>query len=235
MFVLVACEESQVVCSAFRSLGHIAFSCDIKPCSGGHPEWHIFGDCLPLLNGRCSFTTSDGVFHTLSDRWDLIIAHPPCTYLSNAGNAHLNQPGRKDKRLQAADFFMQFVNADCDRICIENPPGYMNSHYRPADQQVHPYFFSHSVGDENYQFKRTNFWLFGLSPLFYNVSVPAPEPVYFTSRPDGTLKKRYFVDSCSGSDRAAMRSVTFPGIAFAMASQWGSNVQLFFDDIIKDP
>lgn len=232
MYVLVACEESQVVCSAFREFGHIAFSCDIKPCSGGHPEWHILGDCLPLLNGRCSFTTCDGVVHSLSDRWDLIVAHPPCTFLSNAGNAHLNQPGRYDKRLQAAEFFMCFVNADCPRICIENPPGFMNSHYRIADQQVHPYFFSRSIGDEDYQFKRTNFWLFGLSPLFYNVSVPPPEPVYVTVRADGSTVNQYFVQTCSGVDRAAKRSKFFPGVARAMAEQWGSNVQLYFDDFI---
>lgn len=233
MDILIACEESQVVCAAFRELGHNAFSCDIKPCSGGHPEWHIIGDCSELLNGHCVFTTCDGAVHIIAERWDMIIAHPPCTYLSNAGNRHINQPGREMKRTLAADFFMKFVNCDCERVCIENPAGYMNSHYRTADQQIHPYFFSRSVGDEDYQLKRTNLWLFGLEPLDYNIVVPQPQPISVTVRSDGIVKKQYYTQTCSGKDRATMRSKTFPGVARAMAEQWGNNVQLFFGDILK--
>ena len=100
MRVLVACEESQEVCKAFRARGHEAFSCDIQECSGGHPEWHIIGDCLPLLNGNCTFQTADGVTYILPDRWDLIVAHPPCTYLTVSGNRWFNVERYGDKAVQ---------------------------------------------------------------------------------------------------------------------------------------
>ena len=122
MKVLVACEESQRVCSAFRALGHEAYSCDIIDCSGGRYEWHIKQDVLPLLNGNCKFTTADGTEHTVSGKWDLIIAHPPCTYLSNAGACRLYpKKGQLDqerykKGLQAKAFFMKLYNADCEHI-----------------------------------------------------------------------------------------------------------------------
>lgn len=210
MKVLIACEESQIECIEFRKLGHESYSCDILPCSGGHPEWHIKSDVLPLLNGRCLFTTCDGVQHVITTRWDLIIAHPPCTYLSNAGNAHLNQPGRSEKRSIAADFFMRFVNADCMRIAIENPPGYMNTFYRPADQTIHPYFF----GDP--ELKRTCLWLKGLPLLYYTNLLDKPSPIYTTFR-DGKIKNRYRTEALSS---AFLRSKSFPGIAAAMAAQW---------------
>ena len=127
MNVLIACEESQAVCKAFRAKGHNAFSCDIQECSGGHPEWHICGDVLPLINGNCEFVTMDSEKHEICGKWDLLIAHPPCTYLSNAGACRLYpRKGELDKEryakgLQAKEFFMRFYNADCDKICIENP------------------------------------------------------------------------------------------------------------------
>ena len=172
MRVLVACEESQAVTIELRKLGHEAYSCDIIDCSGGHPEWHIQGDVLNILNPyMCwkpweeygygiQFETMDGKYHFVSNKWDLIIAHPPCTYLTNAGTRHysfkMKPPekvyARMALREEAADFFMQFVNADCDRICIENPVGYMNSKYRKPDQTVHPYWFAKDENDEeNYQ------------------------------------------------------------------------------------
>ena len=130
MNVLVACEESQRVCIAFRERGHRAFSCDILECSGGHPEWHVQGDVLPLLNGNCTFQTMDGANHTQGGRWDLIIAHPPCTYLSNAGACrmyrvvdgkhHINAE-RYKKMLNGKRFFLLMLNADCDHIAVENP------------------------------------------------------------------------------------------------------------------
>lgn len=130
MNVLVACEESQTVCKAFRERGHRAFSCDIQECSGGHPEWHIKGDVLPLLNGNCTFQTSDTHTHTQNGQWDLIIAHPPCTYLCLSGQKHCNVElyGEKaieriNDREKAVAFFMSFVNADCQKIAIENPVG----------------------------------------------------------------------------------------------------------------
>ena len=128
MKVLVACEESQQVCMAFRQRGHEAYSCDIQECSGGHPEWHIQGDVIEVLNGKCSFETADGTTHKIEGKWDLIIAHPPCTYLTNAGTRQysfkMNPPEKVYARMvlreEAADFFMKFVNADCEKIAIEN-------------------------------------------------------------------------------------------------------------------
>ena len=138
MKVLIACEESQRVCIEFRKLGHEAYSCDIEPCSGGHPEWHIKSDVIRLINGYCIFTTMDGKNHYINDKWDMIIAFPPCTYLTNAGTRHFSlkcsTPEKIEKRLKlrqkASEFFMQFANADCDKIAIENPVGYMNGHWR---------------------------------------------------------------------------------------------------------
>jgi hypothetical protein len=127
MNVLVACEESQRVCAAFREKGHNAFSCDIQECSGGHPEWHIMGDVLQVLNGSCLFGTQDDTIHKIDGRWDLIIAHPPCTYLTNAGACRMYpqkgkiDPNRFAKAMEAKKFFMAFLNADCEKICIENP------------------------------------------------------------------------------------------------------------------
>ena len=135
MNVLVACEESQAVCKAFREKGHNAFSCDIQECSGGHPEWHIQGDVLEILNPHqisnsfygIVFRTVDGEAHAIKGKWDMIIAHPPCTYMSNAGacrlypkKGQLNEE-RYQKGLEAKDFFLQFINADCDKIAVENP------------------------------------------------------------------------------------------------------------------
>ena len=149
MKVLIACEESQRVCTAFRELGHKAYSCDVIECSGGHPEWHIQGDALKYINGRCEFKTCDGETHAIDGKWDLLIAHPPCTYLSIAcTQGHtlkkrtLQQiSDRTMLRIQAQQFFMAFVNADCEQIAIENPVGVMNSVYRSPDQIIHPYYF----------------------------------------------------------------------------------------------
>lgn len=228
MKVLVCCEESQVVCNAFREKGHEAYSCDIIDCSGGHPEWHIKQDVLPLLNGNCDFKTSDGVIHLILGKWDLIIAHPPCTYLSFAGNRHFNVERYGDKALErihkrdlAADFFMKFINADCEKIAVENPVGYMNSFYRSPDCIVHPYYFASSDDTENYQMKRTCFWLKGLPGLIYERNKPKPFPSYIDK--SGTYKKRYFTESISGGSLAAqrLRSKTFSSVAAAMAEQWG--------------
>lgn len=197
MKILCACEESQVVTLALRELGHEAYSCDIKPCSGGFPEFHLMCDVIPLL----------------SESWDMIIAFPPCTYLSFAGNRHLCQPGRLEKRLAAAEFFMKFVNAPCEHIAIENPVGYMNSVYRRPDQIIHPYYF----GDPF--MKRTCLWLKNLPQLYPTNTLKRPEPVYVQSNG----KKRYWVETVSSSDRQSIRSKTFPGIAAAMAFQWTHN------------
>lgn len=226
MNVLIACEESQTECKAFRERGHRAFSCDIQPCSGGHPEWHIQGDVLPLLNGRCTFQTMDSHTHTQAGPWDLIIAHPPCTFLSHAGNAYLDQPGRKEKRLEAADFFMAFTKTNCPRVCIENPVGYMNSAFRKPDQTIHPYYFAERGDKENYVLKKTCFWLFGLTPLYYDWPKYRPNPVYLTIRKNGEIKASHHTEAIGNTnDRAKRRSKSFPPIAAAMAEQWGGDYE----------
>lgn len=164
MNVLVACEESQAVCKAFREKGHEAYSCDILPCSGGHPEWHIQGDALEVLNGRCDFETADGSTHNIDGRWDLIIAHPPCTYLTNAGarwlyaGGQLNQE-RYKKGLEAKEFFINFLNADCERIAVENPVPSCVYGLPQYSQTVQPYEHGHP------NTKKTCLWLKGLDKL----------------------------------------------------------------------
>ena len=166
MKVLVACEESQAVCKEFRKLGHEAYSCDIIECSGGHPEWHIRWDALELINGNCSFMTCDGELHSINGKWDVVIAFPPCTYLTVTGNRWFNierygeKAVRRHKdREKAIEFFMAFANADCDKIAIENPVGVMGSIWRKSDQIIQPYQFGHP------QRKTTCLWLKGLPKL----------------------------------------------------------------------
>lgn len=220
MKVLIACEESQVVCQAFREKGFESYSCDILDCSGGRPDWHINQDVLPLLNGRCQFTTCDGVIHTIKDKWDLIIAHPPCTYLTVTGNRWFNVDIYGDKAIQrfkyrdlAINFFMQFVNADCDRIAIENPVGIISTIWRKPDQIIQPYFFGDPVE------KKTCLWLKGLPLLVSSNVVAPPERVKFSS---GKSMPKWYADlwHLPCKERSRLRSQTFPGIANAMANQW---------------
>ena len=168
MKVLVACEESQAVCIAFRQLGHEAFSCDTQECSGGHPEWHIKGDVLPLINGNKPFITMDGELHAIVGTWDLLIAFPPCTYLTNAGSVRLRVKGeinkeRMAKAIEAKAFFMKFLEADCQKICVENPtPGRI--HQLPEyTQAIQPWWFGHPYT------KRTCLWLKNLPPLLLRI------------------------------------------------------------------
>ena len=218
MKVLVACEESQRVCTAFRERGHEAYSCDIIECSGGHPEWHIKHDVLPLLNGRCEFITCDGIRHYIDGKWDLIIAHPPCTYLSNAGACRLYQKRgqlnteRYKKGLEAKEFFMQFINADCERIAIENPVHSKIFEMPKYTQEIQPYQFGHPVS------KKTRLWLKNLSPLVYTNVIDCKS----TFLPSGTGRKiKSSYGACKRGNDAVERSKTFPGIAKAMAEQWG--------------
>lgn len=244
MKILVACEESQRVCIELRKLGHEAYSCDIQEPSGGHPEWHILDDALEVLNPYLlkdysgfvtkgiRFETKDGNQHIIPGRWDMIIAHPPCTYLSTVATRHhslkcaslekINE--RTLKRVEAMRFFMSIANADCDLIAIENPTGIMNTAYRKPDCIVHPYYFAQSEKDiENYVLKRSCFWLKGLPPLRPTNTLPKPEPFGYTK----SGKPINFVEAhgkirgleCD-SDSAKARSKTFPGIAKAMAEQW---------------
>lgn len=212
MKILVACEESQRVCIAFRNKGHEAYSCDIQECSGGHPEWHIQKDALQVI-------TEPG--------WDLIIAHPPCTYLTNAGIKYFDESVygekarlRKELRQDAVEFFMQFINADCPRICVENPIGYMSSHYRPPDQIIHPWMFGDNV------MKSTCLWLKGLPNLVPEITVKPEIPTveYYNENAGRTYRmSQWYVDTwkVDKKERAKVRSKTFPGIARAMAEQWG--------------
>lgn len=220
MKVLVACEESQTVCKAFRAKGHEAYSCDIQPCSGGHPEWHICNDVLDIINGNTEFFTCDGTLHIIN-AWDMIIAHPPCTYLTNTGNRWFNVQRYGDKAIQrvksreeAAQFFMAFVNAPCEHIAIENPVGYMSTHYRKADQIIQPYMFGHEAE------KRTCLWLKNLPALKATNVVKPPERVRFAS---GKSMPQWYADAwhMSSEERSKFRSKTFQGIAQAMADQWG--------------
>lgn len=229
MNILIACEESQEVCKAFRRRGHTAWSCDIEPCSGGHEEWHIQGDVLPYLNGNCDFTTADGTKHHQQGKWDLIVAHPPCTYLTISGNRWFNVERYGDKAIQrmaererAAEFFMRFVNADCDRIAIENPIGYMNSHYRKPDQTIQPYMFGHPVG------KSTCLWLKNLPPLM-PTEIVEPERIHSKGRTGGYSGASWYATDENGRilswndpRTAKIRSKTYHGIAEAIAEQWGS-------------
>lgn len=221
MNVLVACEESQEVCKAFRLRGHRAFSCDLQECSGGHPEWHIQGDCLPILWGRCDVTTMDGEKHTIPDKWDLIIAHPPCTYLTVTGNRWFNRELYGEKAIQrwrdrdeAINFFMAFVNAKCEHIAIENPVGIMSTIWRKPDQIIQPYMFGDAFE------KKTCLWLRGL-PILKPTNIVSPPPrVVFDS---GKSMPAWYAEAWKlpKAERSKMRSKTFPGIAKAMAEQWG--------------
>jgi hypothetical protein len=219
MKILVACEESQVVTIEFRKLGHEAYSCDIEPCSGGHPEWHILQDVSPLLNGNCVFKTMDSQSHFINGKWDMIIAFPPCTYLTVTGNRWFNIEKYGDKavkrhedREDAINFFMLFANANCDKIAIENPIGVMSTNYRKPDQIIQPYMF----GDA--ERKSTCLWLKGL-PKLVPTNIVEPEIyTYKDGRTDGMWHMKTM--KLPPKERAMMRSKTFPGIAKAMAEQW---------------
>ena len=217
MKILVACEESQAVTIELRKLGHEAYSCDIIPCSGGHPEWHIRADVTPLINGECAFFTDDGASHYQFGAWDMIIAFPPCTYLTNAGARHLwknhelNQE-RYTKGLEAKKFFMKLYNADCEKIAIENPTPSRIYDLPEKSQVIQPYMFGHPFT------KRTQLWLKGLPPL-QPTEVVQPERTWC---PSGSYSGKHEEKNRGmfTKDRAINRSKTFPGIARAMAEQW---------------
>lgn len=211
MKVLVACEESQEVCKAFRARGHEAYSCDIQEPSGGHPEWHILGDAIKALDGG-TIKTMDGAEHDVG-KWDLLIAHPPCTYLSNAGARHLWKghqlnADRVKLGIQAKDFFMTFYMANIPKVCVENPVASSIFCLPKYTQIIQPFMFGHP------QKKRTCLWLRGLPPLKPTKIVPQDERES-TNVPGNWYDK-------GGKDRQKNRSKTFQGIAVAMADQWGN-------------
>jgi hypothetical protein len=228
MKILVACEESQAVTKELRKLGHEAYSCDVIECSGGHPEWHIMQDVLPLLNGDCEFSTCDGAVHSIDGKWDMIIAFPPCTDLCVSGAAWFEKKRENGSQRKSIEFFMQFVNADCNMIAIENPVGIISGDYikkwfpdlaekynlplKPT-QKIQPY----EHGDEAQ--KTTCLWLKGLPEIKPTNIVGKGE---FIQHKSGKTKPKWFADAfkLSPTERAKVRSKTFPGIARAMAEQW---------------
>ena len=202
MRILVACEESQEVCKAFRFLGHEAYSCDIQPCSGGYPDWHLQVDALEMLK-----------LH-----WDMIIAFPPCTYLTNAGAVRMRVKGeivqeRFKKAMVAKDFFLRFYHADCPKIAIENPTPMKIVGLPSYTQVIQPYYFGHPYS------KRTCLWLKGLPPLMPTEIVFDHEPFVNGGNKDSHGNYRRFQGRKERDPK--IRSKTFPGIAAAMAEQWG--------------
>lgn len=209
MNILIACEESGIVTEAFRKRGHNAWSCDLLPTSGNHPEWHIQDDVLKHLN----------------DGWDLMIAFPPCTHLALSGRAWFKQKREDGRQQEGIDFFMKLVNAPIRRIAIENPIGIMSRIFKKPDQIIHPYYF----GD--HARKSTCLWLKNLPPLYHNREVNLFDDtvthvdqgkLFKVVRKDGRIEYRpeWNEKLSPSADRAKLRSKTFPGIAKAMAEQW---------------
>lgn len=234
MNVLIACEESQTVCIEFRKKGHRAFSCDTQECSGGHPEWHIQGDVLKLLNGNCEFILQNGQTDRQTDSWDLIIAHPPCTHLAVSGARHFEKKREDGRQREGVEFFCKFLECKCEKIVIENPIGIISGNYikkyfpdiaekynfpkRPT-QIISPWNF----GDDFE--KRTCLWIKGLNPLIpLIVEKPKMEYKEWIDKKTGKIKRqnKWCYDAlCKNADeRSKIRSKTFPGIAKAMAEQW---------------
>jgi len=208
MRILVACEESQAVTIELRKLGHEAYSCDLVECSGGHPEWHLQEDLM----------------HLLGKDWDMILAFPPCTYLTVTGNRWFNIERYGDKaikrhedRKDAINFFMAIANAKCEKIAIENPVGVMSSEWRKPNQIVNPYQFGDAFE------KKTCLWLKGLPLLDSTNEVEPPKRTEFAS---GKTMPAWYADAwrLPKEERAKLRSKTFPGIAKAMAEQWAGDI-----------
>lgn len=197
MKILVACEESQAVTIRLRDRGHEAFSCDIEPCSGGHPEWHLQQDVTPILK----------------QEWDMIIAFPPCTHLAVSGAAWFEAKRKDGRQQQGIDFFMLFANAECPKVAIENPVGIMSSVWRKPDQIIQPFMFGEEAS------KSTCLWLKGLPKLVPTKIVGKGEQVKYKS---GKSMPKWYADAFGlpPKERARVRSRTFPGIADAMVSQW---------------
>jgi len=197
MRILIACEESQVVCIEFRKRGHEAYSCDILPCSGGHPEWHI----------------KDDVLKHLDDGWDMMIVFPPCTHLACSGAAWFEQKRKDGRQQQGIEFFMSFTNTDIPKWVIENPVGIMSTEYRKPDQIIHPWMFGDSFS------KSTCLWLCNVPSLFPTQIVDKGKYIQYAS---GRRMPEWYAGlyKLKPADRAKLRSKTFPGIAKAMAEQW---------------
>jgi hypothetical protein len=231
----VACEESQAVTIEFRKLGHEAYSCDIESCSGGHLEWHIQQDVLLLLNGYVSFSTADGKRHELGSKWDIIIAFPPCTHLAVSGAAHFEKKRNDGRQREAIEFFMQILNADCDKIAVENPVNiisgdYIAKHF-PDLQQKYNFPIKPTQSTQPYEHghearKKTCLWLKNL-PLLVPTNIVSMGKIdkhghsvgaSATFARDENGKILSWNDPRTGK----IRSKTFLGIAKAMAEQWST-------------
>lgn len=224
MKVLIACEESQTVCKAFRARGHEAYSCDIQECPGGKPEWHIQDDVLRIINGYKNgygcpfFVTNDGKTHDTPARWDMIIAHPPCTDLCVSGARYFEEKRKDGRQQRAIEFFMNMVLADCERIAVENPVGIMSTVYRKPDQIIQPYMFGHPVS------KKTCLWLKGLPKLTPTNQVEPGETDKYGFTIGGAMQmardENGKIIPWNDPRTAKARSKTYDGIAWAMAEQW---------------
>lgn len=233
MRILVACEESQAVTKELRRLGHEAYSCDIIECSGGHPEWHIMQDVLPLVNGHCEFDTMDGESHLIDQKWDMLIAFPPCTHIAVSGARHFTKKLADGRMRDGVWFFCQFLHADCERVAIENPvniihgtfaadhfPDLAAAYGLPAKstQHIQPYMFGDPFR------KKTNLWLKGL-PNLEATEVVKPLIKEYVCK-TGKIHS-FSADYGSGSKTSGQRrSKTYPGIARAMAEQWAGKCEV---------
>ena len=238
MRVLVACEESQAVTKEFRTLGHEAYSCDIVECSGGHEEWHIMQDVIPLLNGNCTFTTCDKEEHVIDGKWDMIIAFPPCTHLAVSGAAWFEKKRKDGRQEEAIEFFMKILNADCEKIAVENPVNiisgdYIGKHF-PLLQQKYGFPIKPTQAIQPYEFgnsarKKTCLWIKGLPELIPTDIVSPGELATFSGKTysigasaDMARDENGKIIAWNDPRTAKIRSKTFPGIAKAMAEQWGT-------------
>lgn len=238
--VLVACEESQAVTKELRKIGIEAYSCDIVDCTGGHPEWHIKGDALEILNGNCVFKTCDGEEHTINSKWDAIFEFPPCTHLAVSGARHFEKKREDGRQRFGIEFFGKMLNADCDKIVVENPVNIISGDYvkewfpdlaekyglpRKPTQRIHPWMFG-----DNFS-KNTCLWIKGLDPLVPEVTEePEMEWVEWTDKKTGRKKRqnKWYYDALLNSktpeERSTIRSKTFPGVARAFAEQFGRQI-----------
>ena len=235
--VLIACEESQRVCNEFRKLGHNAYSCDILPSSGGHPEWHFKQDIFEIIENNGGILET-GEERYIAGKWDVMIAHPPCTFLAVSGakwyyhpndkllpfserRPHPKFPNRAKDREDGVEFFMKLSNVDIDYIAIENPVGIMSTRWRKPDQIVQPYHFGDNAS------KKTCLWLKNLPPLEYTDVVDPGEYIEFKS---GKKIAKWYSDGLTKTktpeERRTWRSKTFPGFAKAIAEQWSKFVLL---------
>lgn len=225
--ILVACEESQAVVNRLRAIGHEAYSCDILECTGGHPEYHIQQDVLPLLNGNCTFSTADGITHEIVGKWDAIIAFPPCTHLAVSGAKHFEGKRKDGRQREAIIFFGEILKADCEKIMVENPVNIISGEYiqeyfpdlcrqygfplKPS-QQIQPYEFGSPAR------KKTNLWLKNL-PHLKPTNIVEPKLVSYQCA-DGrtvTFSEDY---GGGGGKNGQRRSKTYPGVADAIVNQW---------------